>query len=76
MKKSKITQFVLVIIGIILLFFTYYSNDKNEIVNVDKNISIKSDSKFTEETSNIIENINYFGTNNSWTFFELTAAIA
>ena len=76
MKKNKIIQFVLVITGIILLFFTYYSNDKNKIVNVDKNISIKDDSKFTEETSSIIENINYVGTNNRGTFFELTAAIA
>ena len=76
MKKSKIIQFALVITGIILLFFTYYSSDKNKIVNVDKNISIKDDSKFTEETSNIIENINYVGTNNRGTFFELTAAIA
>ena len=76
MKKNKIIQFSLVIVGIILFFFTYYSGDKDKIVDIDTNISIKDASQLTEETSNIIEDVNYVGTNNKGTFFELNAAIA
>ena len=75
MKKNKIIQFFLVIVGIILLFFTYYSSDKDKIVDIDKNILIGDDAKLTEETSNIIENAKYFGTNNKGIFFELNAAV-
>ena len=76
MKKNKIIQFSLVIVGIILLFFTYYSSDKDKIVDIDKNILIGDASKLTEEISNIIENVKYVGTNNRGTFFELNAAVA
>ena len=76
MKKNKIIQFSLVIVGIILFFFTYYSSDKDKIVDIDKNILIGNVGKLTEETSNIIENVNYVGTNNKGIFFELNAAVA
>ena len=76
MKKNKIIQFFLVTVGIILFFFTYYSSDKDKIVDIDKNISIGDDSKLTEEISNIIENANYVGTDNRGTFFELNANLA
>ena len=77
MKKNKIIQFSLVIAGIILIFFTYYSNDKDKIVDIDKNISIEDANKLTEKnTANIIENVNYVGTNNKGTLFEINAALA
>ena len=76
MKKNRIIQFFLIIAVIILFFFTYYSKDKDEIAIVDKNILNKKAGKITDETSNILENINYFGTNNRGTFFELNAAEA
>ena len=76
MKKNRVIQFSLVIAIIILLFTTYYSGDKDEIVDANKNSSTENVSKLTEETSNIIENVNYTGTNNRGTFFELNAAIA
>ena len=76
MKKNKIIQFSLVIVGIILLFFTYYSSDKGKIVDIDKNIAIGDVVQLTEETSNIIENVKYVGTNNKGIFFELNAAVA
>ncbi len=76
MKKNRVIQFSLVIAIIILFFTTYYSSDKDEIVDVNKNISTESASKLTEDTSNIIEDVNYSGTNNKGTFFELNAAIA
>ena len=76
MKKNKIIQFSLVIVGIILLFVTYYSSDKDKIVDTDKNILIGDVGKLTEETSNIIENVKYVGTNNKGIFFELNAAVA
>ena len=76
MKKNKIIQFSLVIVGIILLFFTYYSSDKDKIVDIDKNIVIGDVVTLTEKTSNIIENVEYVGSNNKGTFFELNAAIA
>ena len=76
MKKNRVIQFSLVIAIIILFFTTYYSGDKDKIVDADKNSSTENASKLTEETSNIIENVNYTGTNNKGTFFELNAAIA
>ena len=76
MKKNKIIQFSLVTVGIILFFFTYYSGNKDNIADVDKKISIEEDGKLTEETSSIIKNANYTGTNNRGIFFELNAAIA
>lgn len=76
MKKNKIIQFSLVTLGIMLLFFTYYSNDKDETIEIDKNILIENVDKLTEQLANIIENVNYVGTNNKGTFFDLNAAIA
>ena len=76
MKKNRVIQFSLVIAIIILFFTTYYSGDKDKIVDPNKNSSTENASKLTEETSNIIENVNYTGTNNRGTFFELNAAIA
>ena len=76
MKKNRVIQFSLVIAIIILFFTTYYSGDKDKIVDANKNSATENASKLTEETSNIIENVNYTGTNNKGTFFELNAAIA
>ena len=76
MKKNRVIQFSLVIAIIILFFTTYYSGDKDKIVDANKNGFTENASKLTEETSNIIENVNYTGTNNRGTFFELNAAIA
>ena len=75
MKKNKIIQFSLVIAGIILLFFTYYSGNKDKIVGIYKNIATEDVGKLTEEISNIIENVNYVGASGG-AFFELNAAIA
>ena len=76
MKKNKIIQFSLVIVGTILLFFTYYTSDKGTIVDIDKNIVIGDVVQLTEETTNIIENVKYVGSNNKGIFFELKAAVA
>ena len=76
MSRNKIIQFSLIIAGIMLFFLTYYSGNKDKIAEVDKNISSGDVNKLTKETSNIIENVNYIGTNNRGTFFELNAAIA
>ncbi len=76
MKKNRVIQFSLVIAIIILFFTTYYSGNKDKIDEANKNSSTENASKLTEETSDIIENVNYTGTNNKGTFFELNAAIA
>jgi len=76
MKKNRVIQFSLVIAIIILFFATYYSGDKDKIVDANKNDSTENANKLTKETSNIIEQANYTGTNNKGTFFELNAAIA
>ena len=73
MKKNRIIQLSLVIVGVVLFVFTYYSKDKDKIVDIGKNISTDEASKLTEETSNIIENASYVGTDNRGTFFELNA---
>ena len=59
MKKNRVIQFSLVIAIIILFFTTYYSGDKDKIVDANKNSSTENASKLTEETSNIIEDVNY-----------------
>ena len=76
MKKNKVIQFSLLIAGIILFISTYYHKDKDKIVNIDKNILVGDVSRLTKEISNIIENVEYVGSNNKGTFFELNAAIA
>ena len=76
MKKNRVIQFSLVIAVIILFFATYYSGNKDKIVDANKDSSTEKASKLTEKTSNLIENVNYTGTNNKGTFFELNAAIA
>ena len=76
MRKNKVIQFSLVIFGIILFFFTYYYNsEKDKAVDIDKNTSIENISRLDVGTSNIIENVNYVGTNNKGAFFELNAAL-
>jgi len=75
-KKNRVIQFSLVIAVIILFFATYYSGDKDKIVDADKNGSAENANELTEETSDIIEDVNYSGTNNKGTFFEINAAIA
>ena len=76
MKKNRVIQLSLVIAIIILFFTTYYSGDKDEIIDTNKNSSTENASKLTVETSNIIEDVNYTGSNNKGTFFEINAAIA
>ena len=75
MKKNKIIQFSLVILGITLFFLTYYSSDKDKIVDMNKNILSEDVDGLTKETSNIIENANYVGASGA-AFFEMNAAIA
>ena len=75
MKKNKIIQLSLVIVGMILFFFTYYSRDKDKIVDLDKGILNEDNSNLTKEISNIIESVNYVGTDNKGTFFELNAGL-
>ena len=76
MKKNRVIQFSLVIAIIILFFTTYYPGNKDKIIDANKNSSTENASKLTEEISNIIEDVNYAGSNNKGTFFELNAAIA
>ena len=76
MKKNRVIQFFLVIAIIILFFTTYYPGNKDKIIDANKNSSTENASKLTEEISNIIEDVNYAGSNNKGTFFELNAAIA
>ena len=47
MKKNKIIQFSLVTVGITLFFLTYYSGNKDKIVDVDKKILIGEAGKLT-----------------------------
>ena len=75
MKKNRVIQFSLVIAIIILFFTTYYSGDKDEIIDANKNSSTENASKLTEKTSNVIEDVSYAGSNNKGTFFEINAAI-
>ena len=75
MRKNRVLQISLVMVAIILFFYTYYkSDDKDKIADIDKKTSI-DDNKLIEGTSNIIENAKYTG-ESAGNFFELTAKIA
>ena len=75
MRKNKVIQFILITIGITLFIFTYYfSKEKDKVVNIDKNTSDKEVSNLTAGMSNVIEKVNYVGTDNKGSFFELNAA--
>ena len=75
MRKNRVLQISLVMVAIILFFYTYYkSDDKDKIADIDKKTLIDDD-KLTEGTSNIIENAKYTG-EAAGNFFELTAKIA
>ncbi len=60
MKKNRVIQLFLVLVIIILFFTTYYSGDKDEIIDANKNSSTENASKLTEETSDIIEDVVIF----------------
>ena len=76
MRKNKVIQFILIIIGITLFIFTYYfSKEKDKVVNIDKNTSDKEVSNLTAGMSNVVEKVNYVGTDNKGTFFELNAGL-
>ena len=75
MRKNRVLQISLVMVAIILFFYTYYKCDKDKIVDSDKNILIGNVGKLTEQTSNFIENAKYTG-ESAGNFFELTAKIA
>ena len=75
MRKNRVLQISLVMVAIILFFYTYYNSDnKGKVADIDKKTLIDDD-KLTEETSNIIENAKYTG-ESAGNFFELTAKIA
>jgi len=75
-KKNRVIQFFLVMAIIILFFITYYSGDKDEIIDANKNSSTENASKLTKETSDIIEDVSYASSNNKGTFFEINSATA
>ena len=54
MRKNKLIQFSLVIAGLILFFFTYYSGDKNKVDKIDKNILDKEAVKFGNKSYNTL----------------------
>ena len=76
MKKNRVIQFSLVIVAIILFFFTYYSKERKKIIGADKNTPIEEVSKLTEKISNVLENVNYNGSDGQGTFFDLNASLA
>ena len=76
MKKNKIIQFSLIIVGLVLFVYTYYSGEKTDISTIDKNISTDDNTNSTKQTRNVIENANYNGTDNRGTFFNLDAELA
>jgi len=62
--------------AIILFFFTYYSKERKKIVSADKNSPIEEVSKLTEKISNVLENVNYNGSDGKGNFFDLNASLA
>ena len=76
MRQNRVVQLSLIATAIILFIFTYfYSTDKDKVVDIDKNVSTKDSGKYTEETSNVTENVNYVGASGG-ALFELNAAVA
>lgn len=77
MSKNIFIKFFLATAALMLFIFTYYLGSNkvieksiNETNLVRKNVQTK------KETSNVIENANYNGTDNRGTFFKLNAKLA
>ena len=75
--KVRISQIGLFLIGIIIVYFTYYgkSGQKNKIIteNVKKNIIKESENPNKNEVSNVFYNIKYSGIDLSGNRYILTA---
>ena len=50
--------------------------EQKKIVDADQNIEIEKVSKLTEKISNVLENVNYNGSDGRGTFFNLNASLA
>jgi len=75
--KVRLSQIGLFLIGIIIVYFTYYgkSGQKNKIIteNVKKNIIKESENLNNNEVSNVFYNIKYSGIDLSGNRYILTA---
>ena len=75
--KVRISQIGLFLIGIIIVYFTYYgkSGQKNKIIteNIKKNIIKESENPNKNEVSNVFYNIKYSGIDLSGNRYILTA---
>ena len=75
--KVRLSQIGLFLIGIIIVYFTYYgkSGQKNKIIteNVKKNIIKESENPNKNEVSNVFYNIKYSGIDLSGNRYILTA---
>ena len=71
MKKNRVIQFSLVIVALILFFFTYYNqNTKKVVEEIDQKI-LSEDIKLDSEASNIISNAEYSGYDGGNNYYEI-----
>lgn len=73
MTKIRITQFLLLLLGITIILFTYF-NDQNK--KVEQNPIVKTEAKTKEDTLTTFENIKYTGFDNKGNRYEIISKFA
>lgn len=76
MKKNRITQFFLLVLALIFIFFTYYTKEHKDELTIDTKNLNEITSNLTDKKTNIIENIEYIGTDNRGNSFLISSDLA
>ena len=76
MKKNHIIQLSLLFLALLIFFFTYYTKESKEEFTIDIKKENKEITNLTDEKINILENIEYAGTDNRGSFFQIASELA
>ena len=76
MKKKVIIQLSLFFLALLLLFFTYYTKENKEDFTIDTKKQNEKVTSLTDKKINILENIEYVGTDNRGSFYQIASELA
>jgi len=76
MKKKVIIQLSLFFLALLLLFFTYYTKENKEDFTIDTKKQNEKVTSLTDKKINILKNIEYVGTDNRGSFYQIASELA
>ena len=76
MKKNYIIQLSLLFLALLIFYFTYYTREKEEELTINIKKQNKEIADSSDEKINILENIEYAGTDNRGSFFQIASELA